>query len=99
MKYQINALSVRRNTKWSIEVPVIAYAKIGLPEIEATVEGVMLAYRRTDGRFLAFAPSKKDVDVGIQWDCESEWSQQLAADLYQVYLTMGGDKPSERDAA
>ena len=93
MKYQINALSVRRNTKWYIDVPVVAHAKICLPEISATIEGIMLAYRKTDGRFLAFAPSKKDVNVGIQWDCDSEWSQRLAGDLYQVYRLMGGDEP------
>lgn len=99
MKHQINALNVRHNINWSIEIPVIAYAKVYLPEMATLIDGVMLAYRREDGVFLAFPPAKKSFNEGIKWDAESEWPRVLADDLSRVYLSMGGDDPQTVAAA
>jgi hypothetical protein len=94
MHYLINGMTIRRETNWELNVPIMAFADVELPEIGATIKGVMLGYR--DGKFIACAPTKKENERGIYWGTQSEWSHRLGADLYDLYRCMGGEKPPGR---
>jgi hypothetical protein len=94
MHYLINGMTIRRETNWELNVPIMAFADVELPDISATIKGVMLGYR--DGKFIACAPTKKENERGIYWGTQSEWSHRLGADLYDLYRRMGGEKPPGR---
>lgn len=91
MNFQIDGMTLRRDVDWSKPSAVVAYATVKLPDIAATLRGVMLAY--TANRFTAYAPRRKDAENGLSWDANAPWAVKLGADLYDLYRRMGGEKP------
>jgi len=97
MKIELLGINMQRSVGWDRHFAIMAFADIGMEDIETTLRGVALA--RKGGEFIALppkVPGAKPSDLGaITWNIHGKFAREVCDTILEGYAKMGGEMPPE----